>query len=217
MHQRSNQLVQNLIVALNELEEQQDPPFSNDQRMMNLFLALDGKLRNKIVKFKKPCTIRKELEASAISLEKTLASTKTLSQKANPFSGQNRKPQSQRSDMILGQKQKPKEDKPASSEGSKDPEGKKPQLRCYNCDKTGHIVKECHAPKKEKDNRKSSEKSGDQWAGRCCRWPWYNQKLTKPLNWIQARQAGRCYPALQFQVLKILISCKALIQFERVN
>ena len=47
--------------------------------MMNLFLTLDRKLRNEIVKFEKPYTMSKELEASAISLEKTLASTETSS------------------------------------------------------------------------------------------------------------------------------------------
>ena len=79
MCQQSNQSVQSLIAALSELEEQRDPPLSNDQRMTNLFLPLDGKLRNEIVRFKKPRATRKELEASAISLEKTLASTETSS------------------------------------------------------------------------------------------------------------------------------------------
>lgn len=59
MCQRFNQLIQNLIAALSELEEQRDPPFLNDQRMMNLFLALDEKLKNEIVRFKKPHATRK--------------------------------------------------------------------------------------------------------------------------------------------------------------
>ena len=111
MHQKSNQLVQNLITTLSELEEQQDLSFLNDQRMMNLFLTLDGKLQNELVRFKKSRAMRKELKALAISLEKTLASIKTLSQKPNPTLGQNRKPQSQRSDATPSQKQKPKEGK----------------------------------------------------------------------------------------------------------
>ena len=47
--------------------------------MMNLLLALDGKLRDELVKFEKPHAIRKKLETLAISLKKILASTKTLS------------------------------------------------------------------------------------------------------------------------------------------
>ena len=69
--------------------------------MMNLFLALDGKLKNEIVRFEKPRATRKEFEASAISLEKTLASIEISSRKANLFSRQNRKPQSQRSNATL--------------------------------------------------------------------------------------------------------------------
>lgn len=162
MHQRSNQLVQNLITTLSKLEEQQDPPFLNDQRMINLFLALDGKLQNKIVRFEKPRATRKELEALAISLEKTLASTKTLSQKVNPSLRQNCRPQNQRSDAMSGQKQKPKEGKQIGPKESTNPKGKKPCLCCYNCDKMEHIVKECCAPKKEKNDHKSLGKSGGQ-------------------------------------------------------
>lgn len=102
--QKSNQSVQNLIAVLSELEEQQDPLFSNNQKMMNLFLALNRKPRKKIVRFEKLYATREELEALAISLEKTLASTETLSQKANLSSGQNCRPQSQHSDTTLGQK-----------------------------------------------------------------------------------------------------------------
>ena len=136
MHQRSNQLVQNFIAALSKLEERQHLPFLNDQRIMNLFFALDGKLKNEIIRFKKLRTMRKELEASVISLEKTLASTETSFRKANLFSGQNCKSHSQRSNVTSGQKQKPKEGKPAGSERLKNPKGKKLRLRCYNCDKT---------------------------------------------------------------------------------
>ena len=117
---------------------------------MNLFLALDGKLRNKFVRFEKPRATRKKLKTLAISLKKILASTETLSQKPNPTSGQNCKPQSQRSDAMSSQKQKPKEGKQAGSKGLKDPKRKKPHLKCYNCDKTGHIAKECYAPKKKR-------------------------------------------------------------------
>lgn len=46
MRQQSNQTVQSLIVALSKLKEQRDSLFSNDQRMMNLFLTLDKKLQN---------------------------------------------------------------------------------------------------------------------------------------------------------------------------
>ena len=126
---------------------------------MNLFLVLDGKLQNEFVRFKKPHTTRKKLKASAISLEKTLASTETSSQKPNLTSKQNRKPQSQHSDATLGQKQKLKESKQAKPEESTNLEKKKPRLRCYNCDKMGHIVKECYALKKKKKSRKSLRKS----------------------------------------------------------
>ena len=129
MRQRSNQSVQSLIAALSELEEQRDPPLSNNQRMTNLFLALDEKLRNEVVRFEKPHATREELEASAISLEKTLASTETSSRKGNPSSGQTRKPQSQRSDATSGQKRKPEEGKQAGPEGSRNPEEKKPRQR----------------------------------------------------------------------------------------
>ena len=78
--QQSNQSVQNLIAALGKLEEQQDLLFLNNQRMMNLFLALDRKLWNELVRFEKPCAMREELKALTINLEKTLASTETLLQ-----------------------------------------------------------------------------------------------------------------------------------------
>ena len=106
--------------------------------------------------------MRKKLKALAINLEKTLASTEMSSRKPNPTLKQNRKPQSQHSDAMSSQKQKPEESKQAGSEGSTNPERKKPYLRCYNCDKTGHIAKECRAPKKEKDDRKSLRKSSIQ-------------------------------------------------------
>ena len=64
--------------------------------------------------------------------------------------------------MMLGQKQKPEEGRQAGLKGSTNPEEKKPRLRCYNCDKTRHIAKECCAPKKKKDNRKSLEKGNGQ-------------------------------------------------------
>ena len=172
MRQQSNQSVQNLIAALNELEEQWNPLFSNDQRMMNLFLALNRKLRNELVRFEKPRAIREKLKALAISLEKILTSTKMSSQKPNPTSGQNCKAQSQCSDTMLDQKQKPKESKQVGLEGSTNLKGKKPRLKCYNCDKTEHIAKECHAPKKEKDDCKSLGKGSCQWAGCCRHWPW---------------------------------------------
>ena len=101
MHQQSNQSIQSLIAALSKLKEQQDSLFSNDQRMINLFLALNGKLQNEVIRFKKPCATRKELEVSAISMEKTLVNIKTLSQKSNPPAGQNCKPQSQHSNATL--------------------------------------------------------------------------------------------------------------------
>ena len=81
MRQQSNQSVQSLIVALSKLEEQQNSPLSNNQRMTNLFLTLDEKLQNKIVRFKKPHATCKKLKASTISLKEILVSTKTLSQK----------------------------------------------------------------------------------------------------------------------------------------
>ena len=87
MRQQSNQSVQNFITTLSELEEQQDPPFFNDQKMTNLFLVLDKNLWNEVVGFEKPHAMCEKLEASAISLEKTLASTETLSQKDNPSLG----------------------------------------------------------------------------------------------------------------------------------
>lgn len=92
---------------------------------MNLFFALNRKLQNEIFRFEKPHATRKELKTLAISLEKILASTKTLSQKANPPAGQNCKPQSQCSNVTLGQKQMPKEGKQAGLEGSRDSKGKK--------------------------------------------------------------------------------------------
>ena len=104
MRQQSNQLIQSLIAAFSKLEKQRDLFFLNDQKMMNLFLALDGKLQNEVIRFKKSCAMRKKLETSAINMEKTLASTETLSQKPNPPAGQNRKFQSQRSNATLGQK-----------------------------------------------------------------------------------------------------------------
>ena len=169
-------MVQSLIVAFNELEKQQESLLSNNQRMTNLFLTLDEKLWNEIVRFKKPHAIHKELEVSAISLEKTLASTETLSWKDNLSLRHTRKPQSQHSDAMLGQKQKPEKGKQADLKGSRDSEWKKPQLKCYNCDKIGHIAKECCASKKEKDDYKSSGKDGGQWVGRCHCWLWYNWK-----------------------------------------
>ena len=129
--------------------------------MMNLFPALDRKLWNELVRFEKPCAMQKELEILAISLKKILTSIEMLSQKPNPTSGQNRKPQSQRSDVTLDQKQKLKEGKQAGPKGLTNLEEKKPCLRCYNCDKTGHIAKKFYASKK-KNNRKSSEKDGGQ-------------------------------------------------------
>ena len=162
MRQQSNQLIQSLIVALKELEEQQNPPLSNDQRMTDLFFALDEKLQNEVVRFEKTRAIHEGLKISIISLEKILANTETSSQKDNPSSGQNCKPQSQCSDAMWGQKQKPKEGKQAGPKGSKDPKNKEPQLKYYNCDKTEHIAKECCAPKKEKGDRKSLGKGEGQ-------------------------------------------------------
>ena len=60
MHQQSNQLIQSPIAVFDELEEQQDPFFTNNKRRTNLFLALDEKLQNKIVRFKKPHTMHEK-------------------------------------------------------------------------------------------------------------------------------------------------------------
>lgn len=169
MRQRPNQSVQSLIAALNELEEQREPDFTNDERRTNLFLALNEKLRNEIVRFEKPHATREELEESAISLEKTFNSTETSSRKGNS-SGNARKPQTQRNDASSGQKRKSEDNKQADFEGAKRSDGskKKPRLRCYSCDKSGHLAKECRAPKKRREDKKEFGKrrrpvSGTSW------------------------------------------------------
>lgn len=142
MRLQFNQLIKNLIAALNELEEQQDPPFTNNKKRTNLFL------QNKVIRFKKLHTMCKELEALTISLKKTLASTKTLSQKGYLSSRHACGSQTQCNDASLRQKWKSKNEKQAGSKGSKNLENKKSQLRYYNCNKIRHIAKDCKSSEK---------------------------------------------------------------------